>query len=143
MTFAEEMYKQREDSYRKEKDFVHNLFIIGLIKDAMRKNKNTRCFNNWKYAGYTEFGEGRTCLSPDMTFWFQERINPGLNWNVIKSLIEEEVSQADLGLKTFNVTIIESNQIIKEKDYGVDFFGRPKYKSIPVLVREISLSASW
>jgi hypothetical protein len=142
MSFVDEMYKPEANLYTDEKNCVHSMYIVSAIKNAMIKNKNARKFKDWKLVFYSSDAYD-TGLDPVRADGYYDGIGVKLNWAVIKKLIINEVNQADLGLKTFNVSIVDVNCTRTEDTYSLSTFGKRKYKTVSDIKHEIWVSASW
>ena len=135
-TFVEEAYSEKRD-YTKECMFVANSRLNIFMQQQIVENKAARHFYTMLYYPTTN-----TNTDEPMRLPF-ELYGSGMNWTVVKELMEEEIRKYNLGIKSFSIEFRHEPCERKIKEGKKDFWGRPKYKNIRDTRHTIWISASW
>lgn len=141
MSFIDEVYKP-VDPYIEEKNFVHNLFFVGAVKNSVVKNKTTRRLEGYYHTYTEEYGDTFSDIHPTEYNWFPDKYYyKDLNWNYIEALLKEEMK--DIGFKSYEVKVMESTYQDKVEDGFTVFLGRKKYRYESVRYHYIWIRAFW
>ena len=154
MSFIDEVYKP-VDPYIKEKNFVYGLRFAMAVKAAVVNNKATRRLEGYLYNYVEDYGDSYYMIHPKLyarypdIYYKDEYYKAGeavpaeykyYNWNFIENLLKKEIK--DIGFRAYEVKVLARVEQFRIRD-GFTFFGKQKYKEVPIHFHYIRIRASW
>lgn len=148
MSFVDEMYKPKPNPYIGEHQLVDNLGLISALENATLKNKDVRHFDGFYYEYNGISGDGDTGTweinSSHYSSIDHKTSQQNIDWDVVKRIIYDQVRDANLGYKSFEVEIYEKVEERKEREkYNSPVLGRPRYRSYTAHVHCLRVKATW